>query len=115
MSPRLISELASWRGRWAEMFGRPPEGNDFVFPTKDLTKHIERRYADRLLRAACATMGLDGVSTHTFRRSSLTAASDAGLPLRHVMELSGHSSLSVLQEYLSCTEEQKRAVAMAFG
>ena len=115
MSPRLISELAIWRAKWTEIFNRPPEANDFVFPTKDLTKNIERKYADRLLRTTCAKLGLEGVSTHSFRRSSLAAASDAGLPLRHVMELSGHSSLSVLQEYLSCTEEQKRAVAMAFG
>ena len=35
--------------------------------------------------------------------------------LRHIQELSGHGSLSVLQAYLSCTEKQKRAVALAFG
>ncbi len=116
LHPKLKTELDLWRRTWPEVYNREPDSNDFLFPiNSDLAKHIERRYVDRMLRAACEKQGYNGVSTHTFRRSALTAASDAGIPVRHIMELSGHSSLSVLQAYLQCSEQQKRAVALAFG
>ena len=116
LHPTLKDELGKWRAKWPETFGREMEGADYLFPSKrDLTKAVTRVAADKMLRAACAKAGYGGVSTHSFRRSALTAASDAGIPVRHIMELSGHSSMSTLQLYLSCTEKQKRAVAMAFG
>ena len=116
LNPILKEELDLWRAKWPEIFGRALESADYLFPSKtDLTKAVTRVAADKMLRAACAKAGYKGVSTHSFRRSALTAASDAGLPVRHIMELSGHSSMATLQVYLSCTEKQKRAVAMAFG
>ncbi len=118
LHPKLRGELAFWKTSWAESYKREPEAGDYLFPaptSADLSKHAMRRYVDRLLRTACEKLGYSGVSTHSFRRSALTAASDAGIPVRHIMELSGHSSLAVLQSYLSCTDKQKRAVAMAFG
>ena len=116
LHPTLKEELGLWRATWPEHFGRPVESSDYLFPSKhDLTKAVTRVAADKMLRAACAKAGYNGVSTHSFRRSALTAASDAGIPVRHIMELSGHSSMSTLQLYLACTEQQKRAVAMAFG
>ena len=116
MNPKLQCEIATWKTSWPDKFGRDPDPNDFVFPVKaDISKHVTRRFVDKALRSACTEAGLHGVSTHSFRRSALTAASDAGCPLRHIQELSGHGSLSVLQAYLSCTEKQKRAVALAFG
>ena len=116
LHPILKDELCQWRAKWPETFGRTLEGTDYLFPSKrDLTKAVTRVAADKMLRAACTKVGYSGVSTHSFRRSALTAASDAGIPVRHIMELSGHSSMTTLQLYLSCTEKQKRAVAMAFG
>ena len=116
LSPQLKRELAVWKTTWPEVYKRAPNASDYLFPTGgDISKPLLRRAADRLLRAACEKLGYNGVSTHSFRRSALTAASDAGIPVRHIMELSGHSSLSVLQTYLSCSQEQKRAVALAFG
>ena len=115
LHPTLKEELGIWRAKWPEVFGRALESTNYLFPSKrDLTKAVTRVAADKMLRAACANAGYNGVSTHSFRRSALTAASDAGIPIRHIMELSGHSSMSTLQLYLSCTEKQKRAVAMAF-
>ena len=116
MNPKLQCEIATWKVSWLGKFGRDPDPNDFVCLAKaDISKHVTRRVVDKALRSACAEAGLRGGSTHSFRRSALTAASDAGCPLRHIQELSGHGSLSVLQAYLSCTEKQKRAVALAFG
>ena len=116
LNPKLRTELSSWKAAWPAVYHREPTPSDYLFPmTGDLSRHLLRRYADRLLRTACTKVGISGCSTHSMRRSALTATSDAGLPLRHIQELSGHSSLSVLQAYLSCSEQQKRAVAMAFG
>jgi site-specific recombinase XerD len=41
-------------------------------------------------------VGIEGVSSHSFRRSALTAAHQAGLSLREVAEISGHRSLAAL-------------------
>jgi integrase/recombinase XerD len=45
-------------------------------------------------------VGIDGVSSHSFRRSALTAAHQAGLGLREVAEISGHRSLAALMRHL---------------
>ena len=66
------------------------------------------------MRTACKKLGFDGVSTHSFRRSALTAASSKGVPLRVIQSISGHSSLDVLQRYLSVTDNQKKEAALAF-
>ena len=116
LNPKLAEELRLWRATWSALYQRESTPNDFLFPLKgDFSRHVLRRFADRLLRVASAKAGINGVSTHSFRRTALTAASDAGLPVRHIMELSGHSNMNTLQLYLACTEKQKRAVAMAFG
>lgn len=116
LHPSLKAELQAWNAAWEAKFGRTPEPTDFLFPSaRDTSKNLTRPAVDRPLREACKKLGFNGVSTHSFRRSALTSASDAGIPLRHIMELSGHSSLSVLQAYLQCSDQQKRACMMAFG
>ena len=50
-----------------------------------------------------------GVSSHSFRRSALTAAHAAGLSLREVSEISGHSSLAALEKYLDQDAAKERA------
>ncbi len=34
--------------------------------------------------------------------------SDAGIPLRHIQEISGHRTLAALERYLGVTEKQKQ-------
>jgi len=56
---------------------------------------------------------LDGAKTHSMRRTLLTTLSRAGVPLRTVQEISGHSNLSELQAYLEVDPEDKhRALNM---
>ena len=50
---------------------------------------------------------LEGVSTHSFRRTALTQMSDSGVPLRHIQAISGHRTLGALERYLGVTEKQK--------
>ena len=111
MHPKLWQEFQHWRS----FLGTAPCKTNWVFPSqRDATKHFPRRTVDHALRSACKQMGLEGVSTHSFRRSALTAASSKGVPLRVIQSISGHSSLDILQRYLSVTDNQKKEAALAF-
>lgn len=70
-------------------------------------QHISTRAVDKALRKACDLLGLEGVSTHTFRRSLATHLYDAGVPLRQIMAITGHASLASLTSYLNL--EQRAA------
>lgn len=73
---------------------------------------LTRFMADKILRMACDRIGLQGISTHSFRRTALTTMSNAGIPLRHIQDISGHRSLSALQRYLEVApEDRQRAIA----
>ena len=116
ISPKLAQALQQWKSQWPAVYGRDYEKTDWVFPApKDVTKHLGRPRVDEALRASCRKAGIEGVSTHSFRRSALTQASTAGVPLRHIQALSGHSSLEQLQRYLDVSENQKKQAALAFG
>jgi len=71
--------------------------------------------ADKILRDACKRVKLEGVSTHSFRRTALTQMSSAGIPLRHIQEISGHNGLGTLQRYLEVTPEQRRKAVAVIG
>lgn len=87
----------------------------YLFPSRDGSGHLSRAAADLALRAACQRIGLEGVSTHSFRRTALTRMSNAGIPLRVIQEISGHRSLSELQRYLEVKPEQKKAAIEALS
>ena len=116
MNPKLADELDSWKNAWSLAYKREPEKVDYLFPSnKTFDAHLTRRNVDYALRAACKRLGIEGCSTHSFRGSALSAASDKGVPLRVIQSISGHSSLEMLQRYLDVKDEQKRAAALAFG
>jgi integrase/recombinase XerD len=68
---------------------------------------LTRFMADKILRDACKRAKLEGVSTHSLRRTALTMMSSAGIPLRVIQEISGHNDLGTLQRYLEVSPEQK--------
>lgn len=58
------------------------------------------RGAQTAISRLTVKVGIAGVSSHSFRRSALTAAHQAGRSLREVAEISGHRSLAALELYL---------------
>ena len=58
---------------------------------------------------------LEGVSTHSFRRTALTMMSNAGIPLRVIQEISGHGDLGTLQRYLEVSQDEKRKAVSVIG
>lgn len=70
-------------------------GDRYVFPGRHRhNASINPRSADEILKAACDRVNIEGVSTHSFRRTALTRMSNAGVPLRHIQEVSGHKDLA---------------------
>jgi integrase/recombinase XerD len=84
--------------------------DDYLFTgLRGVTLHLGRSSADRILYAACLRTGVDGVSTHSFRRTCLTRMSNAGVPLRQIQSISGHKDLNELARYLEVSPEQKQS------
>ena len=86
----------------------PPSYQWFLFPGRHGKGHINPDSAARILRSACLRVGIEGASTHSFRRTALTIMSDARIPLRVIQEVSGHRTLDELQKYLEVRPEQVR-------
>ena len=82
----------------------------YLFPGRN-GKPLSRQAADRALRHACDYLGLQGVSTHSFRRTSLTKLYKAGVPLKTLQERTGHADLGNLAKYLAIGKEEVDAVA----
>ena len=81
----------------------------YLFPGRHGQGHIHPDSADKILRAAFIDLGIEGASTHSFRRIALTRMSDAGVPLRHIQSISGHRTLAALERYLGVTDQQKQS------
>lgn len=84
----------------------PKEG--FLFPGKR-GGHMSRQAADKALRFAAAYIGLEGVSTHSMRRSGITKLHRAGVPLATIQAHTGHKSLGSLGHYIEVSQEEKDA------
>jgi len=84
-----------------------PKRPGFMFPGQcgRQSAWLTRNTADRKLREACRRAEIEGVSTHSFRRTALTYMYRDGIPTRTIMEISGHTNLTTLQEYLDVLPE----------
>jgi integrase/recombinase XerD len=84
------------------------EPGPWLFPsTRNCLRTLSRVQAHNVLSAAFARLKQEGAKTHSMRRTFLTCLSRAGVPLRTIQEMSGHSSLGQLQEYLDVDPEDK--------
>ena len=92
-----------------------PSKPGFLFPGGRPGRAMTRSMADKILKKACDRIGLVGVSTHSFRRTALTQMCDAGIPLRHIQEISGHNDLGTLQRYLEVSPDQRRKAVSVIG
>ena len=84
---------------------QPEASGVYLFPGR-FRGHINSDSAARLLRQACKRVGIEGASTHSFRRTALTQMSDSGIPLRVIAAYSGHRDLSQLFAYLEVKDSQ---------
>ena len=95
ISPELIKKI-----------DKLPKENGFMFAGKGGNSHITRYTIDKVLRSACKECGLEGVSTHSFRRTTITELSRNNVSLRVIQRISGHRNLNVLQGYVDVDEKE---------
>lgn len=106
-SPRLAAALDAYRIAWTEEHGHPPAPSERLFPAMgSTTQPMTRQAVDKALRSTCSALGLQGVSTHSFRRSLAQSAVRRGVPLHVVQRVTGHKSLGSLGEYLDASEAE---------
>lgn len=80
---------------------------EVLFPAMGSTTTPQtRQAADKALRQTCARLGLEGVSTHSFRRSLATAAVRRGVSLHVIQRVTRHKSLGSLGHYLEADESE---------
>ncbi len=106
----VIEELRSLLFKY-----QPANRNGFLFPGRHDRGHLNPESASRILRESCEKVDLEGISTHSFRRTALTEMSNAGIPLRIIQEVSGHRNLEELQKYLEVRPEQVKGAVSALS
>ena len=104
LATRTIPVLEDFKATLSKYSSSQPDG--FLFPGRHGRGHIHADAASCILKEACRRVGLEGVSTHSFRRTALTQMSKAGIPLRVIQEVSGHRTLDELYKYLEVRPEQ---------
>ena len=104
VSPELRQLLEGYRSDPGRIsFAARP----YLFPGRWGRGHICPASADAILRAAFKRLGIEGASTHSFRRTAITWMHDERVPIKHIQSISGHKSLSALQRYIDVTEKDK--------
>jgi len=88
---------------------------DYLFPGRHGRGHLNPRSADAILRDALQRVGIEGASTHSFRRTAITHMHNARVPIKHIQTISGHKTLSALQRYVDVTEKDKEAAIAALS
>jgi len=117
LATRAVPVIEDLR-RWLEAY-TPRADSLWLFPGNErMTRkesHIHVDTAKWLLKRACQRAGIEGVSTHSFRRTALTQMSNAGIPLRVIQEVSGHRTLDELYKYLEVSEQQMRGAVASLS
>lgn len=72
----------------------------YLFPSGGGSGHLTVRAVDKHVRRAAALIGVEGASTHSFRRSMATHLHLQGVSLRSIQRITGHATLAALERYL---------------
>lgn len=103
LPPQALQHVNRWRPLC------PASQRGWIFPGHPVRQPLSTRAGQLAVQRLADRLGLERVSSHSFRRSALTAAHQAGLPLRVLAELSGHQSLASLQRYLDADAARAQA------
>ena len=98
---RLMEQLILW------VTSHSLASDDYVFFTSSRntsctigSKKLSNQSVDEYFRKSFDWIGVPGASTHSFRRSRLTHLMNRNWNVREIMDISGHSTLESLQQYL---------------
>ena len=103
LSPTLLAELRAW---W--WIRRPPL---WLFPGRGGDRPLNPSGVQRACQEAARRAGLTKHATpHTLRHSYATHLLEAGLDVRTLQKLLGHSQLATTAHYTHVTDERVRGV-----
>jgi integrase len=114
LSPALVALLR--RHRVTQLEERMRAANQWadtglVFTT-DLGRVVEPRNLLRVVEAAAKRIGADKVGAHTLRHSAATAWLEAGVHIRQVSDLLGHSSVAITGDVYGHGSDQSARAAV---
>ena len=105
INQELLNELMEYKNECSHLKAENTSPNCYVFKSRNPNEHFSVRGFQHALKAAIERTNLQGASSHSFRRTSLTTAHNAGVPTRHLMAVSGHASMDTLAGYLEVKDE----------
>ena len=105
INQELLNELMQYKNECSHLKAENTSPNCYVFKSRNPNEHFSVRGFQHALKAAIKRTNLQGASSHSFRRTSLTTAHNAGVPTRHLMAVSGHASMDTLAGYLEVKDE----------
>jgi integrase len=114
ISPAMVALLR--RHRVTQLEERMRAANQWtdtglVFTT-ELGHVVEPRNLLRVVEAAAKRIGLDGVGVHTVRHSAATAWLEAGVHIKQVSDLLGHSSVAITGDVYGHGSDQSARAAV---
>lgn len=83
-----------------------PNEGAFIFSGRSGEGHLTRFTADKAFRSACSKIGFIGYSTHSYRRTMVSTLSANRIPIKVIMKISGHRSMTSISHYIDINEEQ---------
>ena len=101
----LYDQLMQFKVECSHLKAENIEPKCYLFKSRNPNEHFSVRGFQHALKAAIERTNLQGASSHSFRRTSLTTAHNAGVPTRHLMAVSGHASMDTLAGYLEVKDE----------
>ncbi len=102
LHPSTLEKISEW------ITSNHLEGDDYIFFTSSRNtnykigeKPVSIQSVDNFFRRTFDWIGIQGASTHSFRRSRLTHLMEKNWNMKEIMDISGHKSLMSLQKYLN--------------
>ncbi|GAA3044213.1 site-specific integrase [Gordonia defluvii] len=113
--PSVVAELRSWRLRQKQERLRAGDqwaDTGMVFTT-ELGTMVDPRNLLRVVSAAAKAAGLEDVVAHSLRHSAAVAMLEAGVHIKAVADLLGHSSISITGDIYGHTSDDAAKSAIA--
>ncbi|MBD1858591.1 MULTISPECIES: tyrosine-type recombinase/integrase [Leptolyngbya] len=95
----IVPALQSLLDAWSHSGEMPQTGYLFKGRRGSKQGFMSRMQAHEILKAACDRVGLEGVSTHSFRRTYITKLRDKGYSPAQIQKRTGHKRRENLMHY----------------
>jgi len=95
----ILPALRSFLDDWQQSGEMPESGYLFKARRGGKSPYMSRANADLILDKACERIGVEGVSTHSFRRTYITKLREKGYSPAQIQKRTGHKRRENLMHY----------------